>query len=157
MIKDMHQSSLEMEAMTKSVKKVADKTATQTSSMHLITLATFLFLPATFVAVRLFGLPSFSLPELTVYLVSEQTFLSSGAFKWDQNNPDGSSMPFWKLGIFCPVCSYLLSHDCGHYSCLLVGSVLEEQRHEASARSWGRGATVKCVKNQVLQVNASLL
>lgn len=99
MTNDMHQSSLEMEAMTKSMKKVAEKTAIQTSSMHLITLVTLFFLPATFVAVRLFGLlPSFS--DLTVSLTSYQTFFSSGAFQWDQNNPDGSSMPFWKPEFF---------------------------------------------------------
>ncbi|KAG6359740.1 hypothetical protein INS49_010792 [Diaporthe citri] len=78
MTNDMHQSSLEMEAMTKSMKKVAEKTAIQTSSMHIITLVTLFFLPATFVA----------------------TFFSSGAFQWDQNDPDGSSMPFWKPEFF---------------------------------------------------------
>ncbi|KAG8164438.1 hypothetical protein KVR01_006356 [Diaporthe batatas] len=71
MTKDMHQSSLEMEAMTKSMKKVAEKTAIQTSSMHLITLVTLLFLPATFVA----------------------TFFSSGAFQWDQDDPPSNHFP----------------------------------------------------------------
>lgn len=114
MTKDMHQSSIEMEAMTKSsismtksMKKVAEKTAIQTSSMHLITLVTLFFLPATFVAVRAFRLPSFSFSELTVYLTSVQTFFSSGAFQWDQDDPDGSSMPFWKpqfFALFASIC-----------------------------------------------------
>lgn len=107
MTNDMHQSSLEMEAMTKSMKKVAEKTAIQTSSMHLITWVTLFFLPATFVAVRLFGLPSFSSSELTDYLTSDQTFFSSGAFQWDQEDPDGSSMPFWKpkfFALFAAIC-----------------------------------------------------
>lgn len=99
MTNDMHQSSLEMEAMTKSMKKVAEKTAIQTSSMHIITLVTLFFLPATFVAVRIFGLLP-SLSELTLSLTSHQTFFSSGAFQWDQNNPHGSSMPFWKPEFF---------------------------------------------------------
>lgn len=107
MTKDMHQSSIEMEAMTKSMKKVAEKTAIQTSSMHLITLVTLFFLPATFVAVRSFRLPSFSFSELTEYLTSVQTFFSSGAFQWDQEHPDGQSMPFWKpqfFTLFAAIC-----------------------------------------------------
>jgi cbb3-type cytochrome oxidase subunit 3 len=107
MTNDMHQSSLEMEAMTKSMKKVAEKTAIQTSSMHLITLVTLFFLPATFVAVRNFGLPSFSSSELTDYLTSDQTFFSSGAFQWDQEDPEGSSKPFWKpefFSLFAAIC-----------------------------------------------------
>ena len=100
MTNDMHHSSHEMEMMTKSMKKVAEKTAVQTSSMHLITLVTLFFLPATFVAVRAFVLPSFSFSELADHLTSDQTFFSSGAFQWDQNDPDGSSMPFWKPGFF---------------------------------------------------------
>lgn len=97
---DMHQSSLEMEAMTKSMKKVAEKTAIQTSSMHIITLVTLFFLPATFVAVRTFVLPSFSFSELTDYLTLDQTFFSSGAFQWDQDKPEASKMPFWKPEFF---------------------------------------------------------
>lgn len=107
MTNDMHQSSLEMEAMTKSMKRVAEKTAIQTSSMHIITLVTLFFLPATFVAVRLFVLPSFSFSELTESLTLDQTFFSSGAFQWDQNNPNGSSMPFWKpqfFALFAVIC-----------------------------------------------------
>lgn len=107
MTKDMHQSSIEMETMTKSMKKVAEKTAIQTSSMHLITLVTLFFLPATFVAVRLFGLPSFSFVELADSLTSSQTFFSSGAFQWDQNDPEGSSKPFWKpefFALFAAIC-----------------------------------------------------
>lgn len=107
MTNDMHQSSLEMEAMTKSMKEVAEKTAIQTSSMHLITLVTLFFLPATFVAVRAFKLPCFSFFELTRYLTSDQTFFSSGAFQWDQNDAQGSSMPFWKpefFALFAAIC-----------------------------------------------------
>lgn len=107
MTEEMHQSSMEMEKMTKSMKKVAEKTAIQTSSMHLITLVTLFFLPATFVAVRIFRLPSFSFSELADYLTSDQTFFSSGAFQWDQENPNGQSMPFWKpqfFTLFAAIC-----------------------------------------------------
>jgi cbb3-type cytochrome oxidase subunit 3 len=107
MTKDMHQSSLEMEAMTKSMKRVAEKTAIQTSSMHLITLVTLLFLPATFVAVRLSGLPSFTSFELADYLTLDQTFFSAGAFQWNQQDPSGTSMPFWKpkfFALFATIC-----------------------------------------------------
>lgn len=99
MTNDMHKSSQKMEIMTKSMKKVAEKTAIQTSSMHIITLVTLFFLPATFVAVRLSG----SLLSFAVWmesLTSDQTFFSSGAFQWDQNDADGSSMPFWKPKFF---------------------------------------------------------
>lgn len=105
MTNDMHQSSLEMEMMTKSMKGVAEKTAIQTSSMHIITLVTLFFLPATFVAVRHFGLPLLS--KLTESLTLQQTFFSSGAFQWDQNAPEASSMPFWKskfFALFAVIC-----------------------------------------------------
>lgn len=55
----MHQLSLVMEAMTKRMKKISEKTAIQTLSMHIITLVTLFFLLAAFLAERVFDYHSF--------------------------------------------------------------------------------------------------
>ncbi|CRG92665.1 hypothetical protein PISL3812_09729 [Talaromyces islandicus] len=80
---EMHQSAIEMERMTKSMHKVAEKTERETASMHIITFATLIFLPGTFIA----------------------TFFGSGLFQWDQNNP--GEMPVWKpefFALFAKIC-----------------------------------------------------
>lgn len=104
MTQDMHKSTIEMESMTKSMKQVAEKTEKQTTSMHIITLVTLFFLPGTFVAVR------FVLPHLWTtlqFLTNRQTFFSSGTYQWDQNDAEGSKMPYWKpeyFATFAKIC-----------------------------------------------------
>lgn len=105
MTKDMHYSSIEMESMTKSMKAVAEKTEKQTTSIHIITLVTLVFLPGTFVAVR-FGLPLLW-TTLERFLTNSQTFFSSGTYQWDQNDAAGSTMPYWKpeyFALFATIC-----------------------------------------------------
>lgn len=97
MTEEMHQSTKRMEEMTACTKILAEKTEKQTTSMHIVTLVTLVFLPGTFVAVR-YGLPSFR--KYAEVLTASQTFFSSGAFQWDQNNPESSQMPYWKPGFF---------------------------------------------------------
>ncbi|KAK3324566.1 hypothetical protein B0T19DRAFT_428858 [Cercophora scortea] len=97
---DMHRSTLNMEAATESMHKIAKKTERETASMHIITLVTLVFLPGTFVAVRLLGLPTMMRTRsFDALLTRSQTFFSSGMFQWDQNNPATSS-PIWKPELF---------------------------------------------------------
>lgn len=98
---DMHQSTIEMERMTKSMHKVAEKTERETASMHIITFATLIFLPGTFIAVRICT----PLHKLENPLTFDQTFFGSGLFQWDQNNP--GAMPVWKpefFNLFAKIC-----------------------------------------------------
>jgi hypothetical protein len=98
---DMHQSTIEMERMTKSMHKVAEKTERETASMHIITFATLIFLPGTFIAVRVCT----PLRKLGNPLTLQQTFFGSGLFQWDQNNP--GAMPVWKpefFNLFAKIC-----------------------------------------------------
>ncbi|KAK3687788.1 hypothetical protein B0T22DRAFT_458015 [Podospora appendiculata] len=96
---DMHRSTLNMEEVTESMHKIAEKTERETASMHIITLVTLVFLPGTFVAVRL-GLPMMRTRNFDdALLTRSQTFFSSGMFQWDQNNPWTSS-PIWKQELF---------------------------------------------------------
>lgn len=104
MTEEMHRSTLKMEEMTESTKDLAEKTEKQTTSMHIVTLVTLVFLPGTFVAVR-FGLPTFR--KTTKFLTDTQTFFSSGSFQWDQNNADTTKLPYWKpefFALFAKVC-----------------------------------------------------
>lgn len=104
MTEEMHRSTLKMEEMTESTKTLAEKTEKQTTSMHIVTLVTLVFLPGTFVAVR-YGLPTLS--KSTEFLTKIQTFFSSGSFQWDQNNADSTAMPYWKpefFALFVKVC-----------------------------------------------------
>jgi hypothetical protein len=95
-------SALRMEEMTQDMHKVAEKTARQTASMHIITLVTLVFLPGTFVAVRT-GLPY--LRKYVTALTGDQTFFGSGLFQWDDDNP--LEMPMWKpqfFALFAKIC-----------------------------------------------------
>lgn len=99
MTKEMHLSTIEMEDMTRSTKVLAEKTEKQTTSMHIITGVTLVFLPGTFVAVR-YGLQIFCSRKFMEFLTNNQTFFSSGSFQWDQNNAKSGDMPYWKPEFF---------------------------------------------------------
>ncbi|KAF2971548.1 hypothetical protein GQX73_g1985 [Xylaria multiplex] len=73
MTKDMHQSTLQME-------NIAGRTEKETSSMHIITLVTLLFLPGTFVA----------------------TFLGAGFYQWPDADDTSQipDFPIWRNGYF---------------------------------------------------------
>lgn len=104
MTQEMHESTIKMEKMTKSMHKVAERTERETASMHIITLVTLIFLPGTFIAVRL-GMPNLKLRKFTDHLTFDQTFLGSGLFQWDQGQPE--AMPTWKpefFALFAKVC-----------------------------------------------------
>jgi hypothetical protein len=104
MTQEMHESTMKMEKMTKSMHKVAERTERETASMHIITLVTLIFLPGTFIAVRL-GMPILKLRKFTDHLTFDQTFLGSGLFQWDQDQPE--AMPTWKpefFALFAKVC-----------------------------------------------------
>ncbi|KAK5626558.1 hypothetical protein RRF57_002273 [Xylaria bambusicola] len=88
MTKDMHQSTLQME-------NIAGKTEKETSSMHIITLVTLLFLPGTFVAVR-YALPRIR-KEVDRHLTTNgQTFLGAGFYQWSDSN-DASQIPNYPI------------------------------------------------------------
>lgn len=104
MTQEMRESTIKMEKMTKSMHKVAERTERETASMHIITLVTLIFLPGTFIAVRL-GMPTLKLRKFTDHLTFDQTFLGSGLFQWDQNQPE--AMPTFKpefFVLFAKVC-----------------------------------------------------
>lgn len=82
MTTEMHQSALRMESLTRITGRIAEKTERETSSMHIITLVTLVFLPGTFVAVR------YGLPQIWQLLTDQQTLFGSGLYQWDQNNPE---------------------------------------------------------------------
>ncbi|KAI1131152.1 hypothetical protein F5Y10DRAFT_234362 [Nemania abortiva] len=84
MTKDMHQSTLQMES-------IAGKTKKETSSMHIITLVTLLFLPGTFVAVR-YALPIIRKEVNIPLTTNNQTFLGAGFYQWPDNG-DSSQIP----------------------------------------------------------------
>ncbi|KAI0505225.1 hypothetical protein F5B22DRAFT_628666 [Xylaria bambusicola] len=88
MTKDMHQSTLQMET-------IAGKTEKETSSMHIITLVTLLFLPGTFVAVR-YALPKIR-KEVNRHLTTNgQTFLGAGFYQWPDSD-DASQIPDYPI------------------------------------------------------------
>ncbi|KAK3985628.1 hypothetical protein QBC44DRAFT_154128 [Cladorrhinum sp. PSN332] len=88
----MQNLTVEMHNSTKNMEIIAAKTEKETASMHIITLVTLVFLPGTFVAVRL-GLPL--MPLMCKLLTTDQTLFGSGLYQWDQNNPV-TSVPIWK-------------------------------------------------------------
>ncbi|KAK4653593.1 hypothetical protein QC762_508290 [Podospora pseudocomata] len=105
----MHKSTLNMESVTESMHVIAQKTEKDTSSMHVITIVTLLFLPGTFVAVRL-GLPTLIAHAFTTLLTYSQTFFGSGLFQWDEANPE-MSFPIWKgefFKLFAKICFPLM-------------------------------------------------
>ncbi|KAI0420958.1 hypothetical protein F5X98DRAFT_312738 [Xylaria grammica] len=94
MTMDMHKSTLQMES-------IAGRTEKETSSMHIITLVTLVFLPGTFVAVR-YALPKLRKEVNRHLTANNQTFLGAGFYQW----PDGDDVdqipnsPIWKPEYF---------------------------------------------------------
>lgn len=62
------------------MEKIAHKTEEETISMHIITLVALIFLPGTFIAVRLFV--SSSASQVRFLTSSTQTVFQSGVFQW---------------------------------------------------------------------------
>ncbi|TEA14979.1 hypothetical protein C8034_v002825 [Colletotrichum sidae] len=80
---------------TMQVKNIADKTARQTASMHVITVVTLIFLPATFVA----------------------TFFQSGVLLWNEAGSENMTEPWrFEAGNF-----RLFSAVCGPLTTIIVG------------------------------------
>ncbi|TDZ38588.1 hypothetical protein CTRI78_v010812 [Colletotrichum trifolii] len=76
-------------------KNIADKTARQTASMHVITVVTLIFLPATFVA----------------------TFFQSGVLLWNEARSENMTEPWrFEAGNF-----RLFSAVCGPLTTMIVG------------------------------------
>lgn len=76
-------ASKRMEEMTEDMHELTIKTKKDTSSMHVITFVTLVFLPGTFVAVR------YTLPKLWNYFslrltTDNQTFLGAGFYQWPE-------------------------------------------------------------------------
>ncbi|KAL8392051.1 hypothetical protein RB595_002306 [Gaeumannomyces hyphopodioides] len=83
---------------------LTEKTAVQTTSMHVITIVTLIFLPATFVA----------------------TFFQSGVFLWNENAADEMTEPFRLLpeniALFSYVCVPIMILTIGSWLLLVYGS-----------------------------------
>ncbi|KAK1533583.1 hypothetical protein CPAR01_10291 [Colletotrichum paranaense] len=81
---------------------ITDKTLKETTSMHVITIATLIFLPATFVA----------------------TFFQSGVLLWKEDGPDDMTRPFiWKrdsLMLFLSFCGPLTAATIGGWLFMCV-------------------------------------
>jgi len=75
------------------MEKIAQRTAHETASMHIITLVTLIFLPGTFVAVRLV-MPHMGHARHT--LTDLQTFFNGGNFNWDSGDDGG---PPWQFNL----------------------------------------------------------
>ncbi|RYP87656.1 hypothetical protein DL770_004735 [Monosporascus sp. CRB-9-2] len=86
-------SSGRMEQWTVKMHRIAVKTEQETISMHVITIFTLIFLPGTFLAVRLAAPRLFS-DLCTAALTSWQTFFSSGVLNW---NDEGLLDSDWVL------------------------------------------------------------
>ncbi|RYP54452.1 hypothetical protein DL768_000758 [Monosporascus sp. mg162] len=86
-------SSNRMEQWTVKMHRIAAKTEQETISMHVITIFTLIFLPGTFLAVRLAAPHLFS-DLCTAALTSWQTFFSSGVLNW---NDEGLLDSDWVL------------------------------------------------------------
>ncbi|KAK4160126.1 hypothetical protein QBC43DRAFT_119395 [Cladorrhinum sp. PSN259] len=106
---EMAKSTLNMEQLATSTHTIAEKAKKETSSMHVITVVTLLFLPGTFVAVRL-GLPL--MPLVCKLLTCSQTLFGSGLFQWDDNENPEERDPVWKgshFFLFIKVCVGLMA------------------------------------------------
>lgn len=68
------------QASAQRMEKIAGITEKETASMHIITFVTLVFLPGTFIAVRL-AMPSLS-RSVKYLTTSSQSFLQSGVFQW---------------------------------------------------------------------------
>ncbi|KXH49026.1 hypothetical protein CNYM01_10819 [Colletotrichum nymphaeae SA-01] len=87
---------------TKQMQVITDKTLKETTSMHVITIATLIFLPATFVA----------------------TFFQSGVLLWNEDRGEGMKEPFiWKrdnLMLFLSFCGPLTAATIGGWLFMCV-------------------------------------
>ncbi|KAK3316574.1 hypothetical protein B0H66DRAFT_298763 [Apodospora peruviana] len=79
-------STQEMMKWTAKMHNIAVKTKQETLSMHVITVFTLIFLPGTFIAVRIFlhhHHRHYDTSSLTVSSLESQTFFSSGVLNWN--------------------------------------------------------------------------
>ncbi|KAI0020698.1 hypothetical protein F4780DRAFT_360551 [Xylariomycetidae sp. FL0641] len=99
-------SSDKMEKWTEQMHSIAVKTAQETVSMHVITIFTLIFLPGTFIAVRLLAPPSLFQRPLTAALTWAQTFFSSGVLNWNDQGMLDSDWVFRSkaLRLFLAIC-----------------------------------------------------
>lgn len=98
-------SSDRMEDWTQKMHQIAVKTEQETVSMHVITIFTLIFLPGTFLAVRL-AAPQLLSETFTAALTLWQTFFSSGVLNW---NDEGLLESDWvvrpdALRLFMVIC-----------------------------------------------------
>ncbi|KAK4231947.1 hypothetical protein QBC38DRAFT_178135 [Podospora fimiseda] len=106
---EMANSTLNMEQIATSTHTIAEKAKKETSSIHFITVVTLLFLPGTFIAVRL-GLPP--LPLIFNLLTCSQTIFGSGLFQWNDNDDPEGRIPIWKgdhFDLFMKWCGGLMA------------------------------------------------
>lgn len=94
----MELSSKRMEDVTASMHDIAKTTERDTSSMHIITLFTLIFLPGTFLGVRFLINSSFSKLPSNENLTSDQTFFSTPIF--GEGNAGSNSSWTFDLGLF---------------------------------------------------------
>ncbi len=98
-----------MEDLTEKMHSIAVKTEQETISMHVITIFTLIFLPGTFLAVRLIA-PQLLSDTFTATLTLWQTFFSSGVLNW---NDEGLLESEWvlrpdALRLFMKICLPLM-------------------------------------------------
>jgi hypothetical protein len=91
------------------MEKIAAKTEQETISMHIITFVTLMFLPGTFVAVRLGWPYLWRAGTENLDLTRAQTFFQSGLIGWDDKA--GYSMNFNRKGfdLFALICFPLMA------------------------------------------------
>jgi hypothetical protein len=110
----MENSSKRMEIVTKNMHKIAKVTERDTSSMHIITFFTLVFLPGTFLGVRILLLVLSRYPIAA--LIRDQTFFSTPII---ESNVDGSdSGTPWNLDerlllLFMEICFPLMAFTIG--------------------------------------------
>lgn len=113
-----------MEKWTQDMHIMADSTERQTVSMHIITIVALFFLPGTFVAVREYGLSTFtslpygSTPELpcrrhkeSFLTKEEQSFFDTGIVDFEPTEEHGFAK--WKVNkaaitMFFVICVFLM-------------------------------------------------
>lgn len=99
-------SSQRMESVTESMYDIAKTTEKDTTSMHIITLVTLLFLPGTFLGVR--SIVYFSKLQSGI-LTDNQTFFSTPIFGGGDGGSDGQESRGWFLNeqllwLFMKIC-----------------------------------------------------
>lgn len=101
----MELSSKRMENVTASMHDIAKTTERDTSSMHIITLFTLIFLPGTFLGVRLLIISLLSKFPSTENLTSDQTFFSTPIFGEGDVESNNSWTLNWGLfKLFLEIC-----------------------------------------------------